>query len=238
MKIIGIVPARYGSKRLLAKPLIEINDKPLIQLTYEAVLNSKLFDDIFIATDSEKIKNTVSSFGAPCIITSKKNKNGTERCAELIRNKQSDFNDNDLIVNIQCDEPFIQKNHLKKIIDSFKQNIKISTIISPIHDAEISDESIVKINITENNFAINFSRQKSNLSDINKNYKHIGIYAYQKKTLLEIASLLPAKRELTEKLEQLRWLEAGYKISCVFISDNILSINTKKDVKKVDQKTI
>ena len=238
MKVIGIIPARYGSKRLLAKPLIKIHNKPLIQLTYEAVLNSKLFDDIFIATDSKKIKNTVSSFGAPCIITSTKNKNGTERCAELIRTTLSDFNDTDLIINIQCDEPFIKRVHLIKIIDSFKEDIEISTIISPIHDYEIPNESIVKTIIADNNVAINFSRQKSILRDPKKIYKHIGIYGYRKKTLLKLARLDPTKRELAEKLEQLRWMEYGHKITCVLISDNILSINTKNDVKKVTKKPI
>ncbi len=238
MKIIAIIPARYGSKRLLGKPLIQINNKPLIQLTYEAVLNSKLFDFIFIATDSKKIKNIGEKFGAKCIITSKKNNNGTERCAELIQKLHSTTNEEDIIINIQCDEPFIQQTHLNKIINSCKKNIEISTIISPINNSELTDQSIVKVIMDNNKIAINFSRDTSKLQTNQKTYKHIGIYGYNKKTLLKIVELNATKREVNEKLEQLRWLEHNYPITCVFIDDNLTSINTNDDLKKLSKKHI
>tara|TARA_B100000073_G_C23555553_1_gene501908 strand:- start:21 stop:725 length:705 start_codon:yes stop_codon:yes gene_type:complete len=232
MKIIAIIPARYGSKRLPGKPLIQINKKPLIQMTYEAVLNSGLFDLIIVTTDSVKIKNTVQNFGGECIVTSPQPINGTERCAELIKIIDMKFQPNDLIVNIQCDEPFIKKIHLKKIIKLFQTTCQIGTLISKINNSELSDNSIVKINV-KNNMALNFSRTTQKLNENYPFYKHIGIYAYQIKTLLKIASLKTTKNEIEESLEQLRWTDNNYKISCAMINDNIPSINTQSDLKKI-----
>ena len=145
MKIVGIIPARYDSKRLFAKPLININNKPLIQLTYEAAFTSRLFDAIYIATDSKKIKNITDSFGANCILTKKEHRNGTERCCELITILNTTVNNEDLIINIQCDEPFLKKSHFQTIIQLFNTNTEIGTLISPIHKDEVSDKSIVKV---------------------------------------------------------------------------------------------
>ena len=236
MKIIGIIPARYQSKRLLGKPLILIKGKPLIQLTYEAVLSSKLFDNIFITTDSKKIQELTSSFGAKCIVTSKKCKNGTERCAKLIAKMEDQINDKDIIINIQCDEPFIQKKHLFKVIDLMKLDNEIGTLVSNLEEKEINDKSVVKTNLNNNKIAINFSRDPSDLISTTTLYKHVGIYGYTKQTLLNIANLKPTKRELKESLEQLRWMEYNYKITCSIIKENITSINTITDLKKVTQK--
>ena len=236
MKIIGIIPARYQSKRLLGKPLILINGKPLIQLTYEAVLSSKLFDNIFITTDSEKIHELTSSFGAKCIVTSKKCKNGTERCAKLITKMEDQINDKDIIINVQCDEPFIQKKHLIKVIDLMKLDNEIGTLVSNLEENEINDKSVVKTFLNNNKIAINFSRDPSDFTSTTTLYKHVGIYGYTKRTLLKIANLKPTKRELKESLEQLRWMESNYKIKCSIIKENITSINTITDLKKVTQK--
>jgi len=233
MKVIGIIPARYGSKRLTGKPLIQFHNKPLIQITYEAIVDSKLFDSIFIATESEVIKKTVMQFGATCIMTSKEVKNGTERCAESIRKIKHDIEQDDIVINIQCDEPFIKKDHLKKLIDLLKEKEEIGTIFSPIKEDEIHDMSVVKATASSNGVALNFSREKLELKTNTKLYKHIGVYGYRKNTLFSISSLSPTKGELLENLEQLRWLENNHIINCVFIKENLISINTKKDIKKV-----
>jgi 3-deoxy-manno-octulosonate cytidylyltransferase (CMP-KDO synthetase) len=230
MKIIAIIPARYKSTRLKVKPLIQIHNKPLIQVTYEAVLKSMLFDSIFIATDSEKILQVVSNFEGKAILTTNNCRNGTERCAELV--KQLNINDEDLIINIQCDEPFIQTIHLKKIINLFRKDIQIATLISSIKKDEIDNESIVKT-IKNNNIAVDFSRKKINLDNTRTLYKHIGVYGYRKKTLLKISKLNNTTRELSEGLEQLRWIENNYNISCALIKDNLISINTKNDIKNL-----
>ena len=233
MKIIAIIPARYGSKRLLAKPLIKIKNKPLVQLTYEAVLASKLFDAIFIATESKKIQQVTSAFGGTCIMTSEHCKNGTERCAELVN--KLNFHNNDLIVNIQCDEPFIQKKHLKSLIDLFKKNTKIGTLLSLIKDDDIKDPSIVKAVKKEDNTVIDFSRKKSQLNTKFQLYKHVGIYGYTKKILIEIALLKKTKRELIEQLEQLRWIQNNYTISAAVIVEDLMSINTENDIKNLEK---
>ncbi len=234
MKVIGIIPARYKSSRLFGKPLIKIKNKPLIQLTYESVLNSNLFDLIFITTESKKIKEVATSFGAKCIITSEENINGTERCGELVHKLNDQINDTDLIINIQCDEPFIKKVHLKKIINLFiKTNPQIGTLICPINELEFSDKSIVKLILRKDRTAIDFQRRISNFKKNNKKYKHVGIYAYRKKILLQLITLKKTKRELNENLEQLRWIEHKYMISCVFIKENLTSINTIDDLKKL-----
>ncbi len=233
MKVIGIIPARYGSTRLTGKPLIQFHNKPLIQITYEAIVNSKLFDSIFIATESEIIKKKVMQFGGQCIMTSKEARNGTERCAELIKKMNHDINKDDIIINIQCDEPFIKKKHLKKLIVLLQEKAEIGTIISPVKDDEINDTSVVKATMSKNGFATSFYRKDSKLKTQKRIYKHIGVYGYRKHTLCSISNLAQTKGELLEKLEQLRWLENKYAIHCVFIKENLISINTKHDIKKV-----
>ena len=235
MRIIAIIPARHGSKRLFGKPLIEIYKKPLIQLTYEAVCKSKLFDVILVTTESKKIKKVATDFGSTCIITSENNKNGTERCAELIEGLNWEFNQKDIIVNIQCDEPFIQKKHLQKVINLCKKNAKIGTLISPIEKNEILDPSIVKVNTNTKNHAIDFRRDVTKLKKGYKIYKHIGVYGYTQSTLMEVSKLIRTKREEKEKLEQLRWLENNYLIHCAHIEENIKSINTENDIKKINK---
>ena len=235
MKIIGVIPARYQSSRLKNKPLIQLQGKPLIQLTYEAVLKSNLFDDINIATDSKKIKNIVEAFDAKCVLTSKKNKNGTERCIELIKIIDHKVAKNDLIVNIQCDEPFIQKKHLKKLLSSLKTSPDcIGTIVTPLKKkTDFIDSSIVKAIIIKDLTIQDFYRDNKTPNNQHKVYKHIGVYAYTKTTLLKLSLLQCVKRELDESLEQLRWLLNDYIIKCVIINENLISINTKEDIKKI-----
>ncbi|MAZ58319.1 MAG: hypothetical protein CMP56_02780 [Flavobacteriales bacterium] len=232
MKIIAVIPARYQSTRLANKPLIQINNKPLVQLTYEAVVGTNLFDSIYITTDAKKIQTISADFGARCILTSTKNRNGTERCVELIKKTNGSISDNDIVVNIQCDEPFIKKKHIKKLINLFKEDI-IGTLITPLKKSEIKDTSIVKTIINKDLQAIDFARTNTNWKGKQKLFKHIGVYAYTKKTLLKLKELTVTKRELTESLEQLRWLEHNYNIKCAVINESLISINTKNDLKKV-----
>ncbi len=232
MKIIAVIPARYKSTRLTNKPLIQINNKPLIQLTYEAVVNTNLFDSIYITTDSKKIQTISENFGATCILTSIENRNGTERCIEFIDRTNENISQNDLIINIQCDEPFIEKKHVKKLINLFQED-SIGTLITPLQPSEITDKSIVKVITTKDLKAIDFARTNKNWTETEKLFKHIGVYAYTKRTLLKLKKLEVTKRELTESLEQLRWLKYNYTIKCAVINESLISINTKNDLKKV-----
>ena len=235
MKIIAVIPARYNSTRLTNKPLIQINNKPLIQLTYEAVVNTNLFDSIYITTDSEKIQTISEDFGATCILTSTENRNGTERCVEFIGRTNENISENDIIVNIQCDEPFIEKKHVEKLISLFKEDV-IGTLITPLNPAEIIDQSIVKVIANKDLQAIDFARTNKNWAKKEKLFKHIGVYAYTKKTLLKLKKLEVTQRELSESLEQLRWLKHNYIIKCAIINESLISINTKNDLKKVLKK--
>ena len=236
MKVIGIIPARLQSTRIVNKPLLEFNNKPLLQHTYEAVKKSGLFDYIYIATDSKIIQTTAENFNAKVIITSETNKNGTERCIELIKKNPINTHNNDLIINIQCDEPFLQKKHFKAIIKLMKDDIQIATLISPIKKIELQDTNVVKASINDDFTATNFSRFINNFNKKDALYKHIGVYAYKKHTLLKIAQLKEIQVEKEESLEQLRWLKNNYIIQCKSIKEDLISINTFDDVKKVLKK--
>ena len=234
MKTVGIIPARYNSSRIINKPLIKINNKTLIQCTYEAVIDAKIFDSVYLTTDSKKIQRVAESFGGQCIITSKKHRNGTERCAQVIKSI-GDIDAEDLIVNIQCDEPYLKKIHFKKILSLFEKNVEIGTLICPLNDDEIKDSSVVKVKINNENCAKYFKRK---VIKENKLYKHIGVYAYKTKTLQQICQLPVLEKEINQSLEQLRWLLSGYKIYCALIKDNLTSINTYKDIKKITKKSL
>lgn len=236
MQVIGIIPARLQSTRIANKPLLEFNNKPLLQHTYEAVKQSGLFDHIYIATDSKMIQKTAENFNAKVIITSKANKNGTERCIELIKKNPTNTHNNDLIINIQCDEPFLQKKHFKAIIKLMRDDIQIATLISPIKKIELQDTNVVKASINDDFTAANFSRFIKNFNKKDTLYKHIGIYAFKKHTLLKIAELNEVKIEKKESLEQLRWLKNNYIIQCEYIKEDLISINSFDDVKKVLKK--
>ena len=184
----GIIPARLNSTRLPKKALIVLKNKTLIQRVYENVIKNTILENLFVATNNKKIKDTVKSFGGNVIDTQDIHLNGTERCFEA-SNKINTENE-DIILNIQCDEPTIDNEAINLIYDAFKHNseLKIVTLVSSnLLSNEINDPSIVKTQLDKNNFAIEFSRvcKKKN------NYKHIGIYGFKKKTLEKLINLKP-----------------------------------------------
>ena len=224
----GIIPARLNSTRLPEKALIVLKNKTLIQRVYENVIKNTILENLFVATNNKKIKDTVKSFGGNVIDTQGIHLNGTERCFEA-SNKINTENE-DIILNIQCDEPTIDNEAINLIYDAFKHNseLKIVTLVSSnLLSNEINDPSIVKTQLDKNNFAIEFCRE----SKKKNNYKHIGIYGFKKKTLEKLINLKPTSNEKKQKLEQLRWIENGFKIKCVISNKNYISINTKEDVK-------
>ena len=240
MKIIGIIPARYASTRFPAKPLIDIGGKTMIQRVYEQVLKCKL-DKVVVATDDERIANDVIRFGGEFVMTSTNHQSGTDRCAEVIKQ----LSDYDVVINIQGDEPFIDPKQVKLIADCFlDKNVKLATLIKEIKtEDELFNVNIPKVVVNSNQQAIYFSRHPIpyirgavNNSDWLKNhqfYKHIGIYGYQTKTLLEITKLAPSPLELAESLEQLRWIENGYQIQTKVTDIETIAIDTPEDLKKI-----
>lgn len=232
-KIIAIIPARYGSTRLPRKPLIDLLGKTMVQHVYERARRSKYLTDILIATDSEEIKKVVENFGGKAVITLKEHPSGTDRIAEVAKNT-----DANIIINIQGDEPLISPKIIDKVIEPFlmSNDLLMTTVITKLNETDYNNPNVVKVVIDKNNNALYFSRS---LIPYSKNkfetiyYKHIGIYAYIKDFLLTLVELPQSPLEHTESLEQLRVLENGYKIKCVYVEEDTIGVDTKEDVKKV-----
>ncbi len=241
MKILGIIPARFASTRFPGKPLIDIDGKPMIQRVYEQVKKVSIISDVVVATDDERIKNAVESFGGKAMMTSSNHQSGTDRCNEVVQKISEKY---DVVVNIQGDEPFIHPQQIEKICSLFSsENIKIGTLVKKIKlNEELINPNVVKAVIGSNNKALYFSRAVipylRNISfeewvDKNNFFKHIGIYAYRTNILKEITLLPQSKLELAESLEQLRWLENGYTIHALETEYESVAIDTPEDLKKL-----
>jgi 3-deoxy-manno-octulosonate cytidylyltransferase (CMP-KDO synthetase) len=237
--IIGIIPARFASSRLLGKPLADIGGKPMIQHTYNSAKKSKLLEKVIIAVDDEKVFREVKSFGAEVYMTPKTCASGSDRIA-LITEKIPDAH---IIVNIQGDEPFIKGKMIDEAIEPllFDKKVDLSTLARRITNVEdMKSPSVVKVVYDYNNYALYFSRSpipfvrdaKTNLERIQsvEIYKHIGLYVYRREALLKFTQLRPTDLEHIEKLEQLRFLEHGMKIKIVVTDYDSLSVDTPKDL--------
>ena len=230
--VIGVIPARYASTRFPGKPLADIFGKPMIQRVYENSMKSKLINEIIIATDDKRIFDAANKFGCRAVLTSKKHKSGTDRICEAVKNIKCD-----IVVNIQGDEPFINAGNIDKAIAPMLNNdsIKVSTIaIRAENSADIRNPNKVKVVFDKDNNALYFSRS---VIPYPRNeaqyYKHIGLYVYRKKFLLEFAKMKRTKLEISEELEQLRILENGYKIKVVEVKEDSISVDTPSDLKKI-----
>ena len=237
--IVGIIPARFASSRLLGKPLANIGGKPMIQHTYLSAKKSKLLDKVVIAVDDEKVFQVCKSFGADVYMTPKDCPSGSDRIA-IVTEKIPDA---DIIVNIQGDEPFIKGKMIDQAIEPhlFDKNVQLSTLARRITNVdEMKSPSVVKVVFDYHNFAMYFSRspipfvrdERTNLERIQSAeiYKHIGLYVYKREALLNFTKLKPTDLEQIEKLEQLRFLENGYKIKIVVTEYDSLSVDTPKDL--------
>jgi len=243
---IGIIPARYASTRFPGKPLALIYNKPMIQHVYERAKEADL-DDLFVATDDDRIKKTVESFGGTVVMTSPQHASGTDRCAEAARTLN--LNNTDFIINIQGDEPFIRKNEIN-LLTAFteKQNIQIATLCKPITiEDELNNQNKVKVVLSTSNKALYFSRSsipyifkentlnsplaaESAKTSFFNSYLHLGIYAYRNDILQQITRLPVSTLEATEKLEQLRWLENDFTIYLQICHYESIAIDTPEDL--------
>jgi 3-deoxy-manno-octulosonate cytidylyltransferase (CMP-KDO synthetase) len=238
--ILGIIPARYASSRFPGKPLCNIKGKTMLQRVYEKASESKLLDAIIVATDDDRILKHAESIGAKAVMTSIEHPSGTDRCYEalLLSGLKADY-----VINIQGDEPFLdpeQINELARACDSSTELITQTTVCKD--HSVLFDKGEVKIVLNGNNEAIYFSRQvipalkgkpESEWHLLHTYYRHVGMYAYRSDVLKAITQLQPSPLELAESLEQLRWLEAGYKIKCVPTSFDSHCIDTPEDIEKV-----
>ncbi len=236
MKILAVIPARYDSTRFPGKPLADINGKPMIQHVYERVKESKLVDKVLVATDDERISDAVKFFGGKVVMTSKKHESGTDRICEVINSIKCD-----IVVNVQGDEPGINPKDIDKAIKPLLKDkkINISTLAIRIANGiDLKDENKVKVVFDKNNFALYFSRNyipfdRDHINNVQKDnfYKHIGLYVYRRKFLLDLKKLKPSALEKLEKLEQLRFLDNGEKIKVIITDRESLSIDTPSDLK-------
>lgn len=239
MKILGIIPARYASTRFPGKPLIDIAGKTMIQRVYEQAKQCNLFSKIIVATDDEKIFNHIANLGGDAIMTDSTHQNGTERCAEVVEKLTDSF---DIIINIQGDEPFVDPNIFSLLIHAFSDELtEIATLIKPISDESLlANPNIIKVTKNKQGRALYFSRAAipflRNAEAPIQFYKHIGLYAYRRKTLLNIVQLPLSTYENAEMLEQLRWLENGYAIQLVETELEADSVDVPEDLDRLLKK--
>ncbi len=238
MKFIGIIPARYASTRFPGKPLAEICGKTVIRRVYEQA--RKALDTVVVATDDERIYNDVESFGGKVVMTRPDHKCGTDRCLEAYQAITTpawrEQNDKDtVIINIQGDEPFIQPEQIEALMACFdRPDTDIATLVQPFAEDKnaIENPNSPKVNWDiETHEAKMFSRKVIAASD-GKYYKHIGIYAYRADVLSKITTLPQSPLEIAERLEQLRWLENGYKIRVGVTTQSTIGIDTPEDLEK------
>lgn len=239
MNIIGIIPARYQSVRFPGKPLVDLAGKAMIVRTYEQAFKVKQFTDVIVATDDERIYQEIHSSGGKALMTASTHSSGTERCAEVLDLLNLDVT-NTIVVNIQGDEPFIQPQQIEELIGCFdNENTQIATVVKELNtENTLQNPNVVKVVLSNTGNVLYFSRsvipfvRNISVSDVSF-YKHIGIYAYRAETLHEIVKLPPSSLEKAESLEQLRWLQAGYKIqTCITQYEDTIGIDTAEDVEK------
>jgi len=232
MESIGVIPARFESKRLPGKPLLDICGKPMIQHVYEEARKARLLERILVATDDERIRDAVQSFGGDVVLTSRAHKSGTDRVAEAVLNLTCR-----VIVNIQGDEPMIRHQMLDELVQPFMKddNIVMATLSHRIYKkTEIDNSNIVKVVVDKDGTALYFSRSPIPWRDGSSPcYKHIGVYAYTKDFLMTFTRLAQSPLEKIERLEQLRALENGYKIKVVETGFDTISVDTEEDLKEV-----
>lgn len=242
MKFLGIIPARYASTRFPGKPLVDIGGKIMIQRVYEQV--TPCLDDVWVATDDERILKAVEGFGGKAVMTSDQHCSGTDRCLEASQKIGGNF---DVIINIQGDEPFIQAGQIEALKRCFiNGETSLATMVKPFSVKDgieaLLNPNSPKVVLNIKGEAMYFSRSViPYLRGIPQNdwlekghfYKHIGIYAYRRETLAEIAILPQSPMELTESLEQLRWLENGYHIQTAITEIENLAVDTPEDLERI-----
>ena len=236
MKIIAVIPARYASTRFPAKLMQDLGGKTVILRTYEAAVNTKLFDDVFVVTDSDLIYNEIVLNGGKAIKSIKEHESGSDRIAEAVENL-----DVDIVINVQGDEPFIDTDPLAKVIEIFRNDldkqVDLASVMREItNEDDINNPNNVKVVVDQNQFALYFSRSVipyPREQNVGVRYmQHIGIYAFRKQALMDFYSLPMKSLEASEKLEQLRYLEFGKRIKMVETTHVGIGIDTPEDLEK------
>ncbi len=243
-KFIGIIPSRYQSSRFPGKPLAQIGSKSMVQRVYEQV--NKVLERVYVATDDQRIYDAVEAFGGKAVMTSANHKSGTDRVYEAY---QKVGEGREIVINVQGDEPFIQTSQIETICHCFDQkDTQLATLVKPFTPEDgwdaLSNPNSPKVVLNKNGEAMYFSRsiipytRGKETGEWLKNhtyYKHIGLYAYNAQVLKEITALPQSELELTESLEQLRWLENGYKIKTGITTSETVGIDTPADLERATE---
>lgn len=243
MKYIAIIPARYASTRFPGKPLADIAGKPMIQHVYERA--KRIFEHCCVATDDERIAQAVRGFGGVAVMTSDLHRSGTDRCAEALGVYENETGIRfDVVVNVQGDEPFISDEHLQSVKSAFAdEEAAIATLACPFGDeGDVFNPNSPKVVLSVHGFALYFSRsaipyirgaEASEWTHKHSFLKHIGVYGYRAQVLRAITLLPQGVLEKAESLEQLRWLENGYKIKVSVVSQETIGIDTPEDLHRL-----
>ena len=243
MKSIAIIPARYASTRFPAKPLAILGGKLVVERVYEQV--KKAIDKVVVATDDERIYNAVVAFGGEAVMTSSEHRSGTDRCREAYEKVGYEA---DIVLNIQGDEPFIVPKQINTLLECFKsEKVEIATLVKPFNEEDgleaLENPNSPKVVINESGEALYFSRSViPYLRGVERNewlkhhtfYKHIGIYAFRSEVLKAVTALPASSLEKAESLEQLRWLESGYKIGVGVTDIETVVIDTPEDLERAE----
>lgn len=243
MRFIAIIPARYASTRFEGKPLALLGDVPVIRRVYERVASA--VPDVLVATDDSRIAEAVEAFGGRVVMTSDKHRSGTDRCYEAYCKQGGEF---DAVINVQGDEPFITASQLHAVMACFDDvSTEIATLVKPFSEqdglAALENPNSPKVVLDGKNRAIYFSRSvipylrgvdRSEWLHRHTFYKHIGMYAFRTDVLRRVTALPPSTLELTESLEQLRWLENGYRIGVGITDVETVGIDTPEDLARAE----
>lgn len=241
MKFIAIIPARYASTRFPGKPLADMGGKPMIQRVYEQV--KRAVHDVWVATDDSRIFETVKAFGGKAVMTSTDHRSGTDRIQEAYSKIGEDF---DVVINVQGDEPFIQPEQIESLKECFdSKDVELATLVKPFKKEDgfdvLFNPNSPKVVINKESEAIYFSRSivpyirdahHTEWLDKHIFYKHIGMYAYRVDVLKEITQLPQSSLEKAESLEQLRWIENGYRIRVGYTDVETIGIDTPEDMER------
>ncbi|KAK6021745.1 3-deoxy-D-manno-octulosonate cytidylyltransferase [Ostertagia ostertagi] len=239
--ILGIIPARYASTRFPGKPLIEIEGKTMIQRVYEQAAKSASLDTIVVATDDVRIANHIRSFKGNVVLTGPDHESGTDRCWDACQQMGGNY---DYVINIQGDEPFIDPSQIDLLAATLKDGTtELATLIIPVDNPDVLfDKGEVKVVLNKQMEGLYFSRTvipfikgvpESEWHKHHPYFRHVGLYAYRKDVLEAVTKLPVSSLEKAESLEQLRWLEAGYRIRCAITEFDSHCIDAPEDVEKV-----
>ncbi len=228
----AVIPFRYDSQRFPGKAVAPILGRPMIRWVYEGVKEARLVDDVIIATDDRRIFDVAGSFGAPVVMTSRDHASGTDRAAEVAQSI-----DNKIIINIQGDEPLITGGLVDSLVEALQDesDLMASLMTRVENPSLIEDANMVKVVVDREGWALYFSRSPLPHRPSDFFFLHIGVYGFQRDFLLRFPGLPPSRLEKTEKLEQLRVLENGFRIRMIEVPHPALSVDTPQDIIKVEE---